>query len=679
MDQNQREFLLEIEELVEHVFADLTELRYRQADGRSSRQLIDRVFRRVHSVKGAAASCGLESVNQIAHEFENLLEAVRSGRTSLNDSILDMCESATDALAESVSVTASGLAQSPPQRLFDRLRAATQVQAVASDVEKEDFLAKIPFDLRQSLSEAEKHIVVTAVGEGSAVFVVTTSFDITEFDKQFSLFKEKLAQHGELVSTSPNVDADRPDRVNFRVLYTSDANLRELRSSVSEFANVSFKEVVAHRRSGLAFDENHTAATPPVSAAPASSLSNIVHTDLDKLDRLISATYELSRSTSNALELALSHEGLPPAAREELREVNERIRNSFMAVEDELINLRMVSLGPTLQRAARAGRIAARQAGKEIDFEVGGTDVLIDKLLGEAMIDPLIQLVRNAVGHGIEDPDERLRAGKKSRGTVRIEAINEGSRSRVRVTDDGRGIDPLVISEAAKRLGIMAGNPSLDFERSVRLIFRPGFTTLESVSDISGRGVGLDVVETAVEQVGGELGVSSKPARGTTFDIRLPVTFGLLQATVVVSGDNRYCIPANQIVAVNPLDAVAAQTIMNGPRKDLQQSGKDELPVVSLVSLLGQPDNPQQSNENTNNTFQLVVCEIVEEHSGIDRKSARRLGIAVNSVEGTDEVLVRNLGRHAGRWYGVAGATELRDGKVALVLDLTRLISGAAS
>lgn len=675
VDQTQHEFLVEIEELVEHIFADIDELREKHGDGRSRRELIDRIFRRVHSVKGSAASCALDAVSQIAHEFENLLDAVRAGRTTLNDGVLDTCESAAEALAESVSLAASGIVEPSRRPLFARLQAAAQGKRPEPEGHTEAILRTIPSEIWQSLTEPEKHRLISIVEERYAVFVVATSFDIASFDEQFTRFKEILAKNGEVISTSPTVDDEHPDKINFRVLYASATDAQDLEATVFEFSNVTFNELTQASGAKLAEDED---TIPVVSSfAPVSSLSNFVHTDLDKLDRLISSTHELSRATSNALELVISKKQLSTSEREELRNLNEQIRNSFMGVEDELISLRMVSLGPTLQRVARAGRAAARLAEKEVDFQIAGADLLIDKLLAEAIVDPLIHLVRNAVDHGIETGQKRIQAGKKKRGLVRIEAVNEGSRCRIRVTDDGRGIDPHLITEAAMRLGLVAATYDLDFERSLRLIFRPGFTTLASASNVSGRGVGLDVVETMVEQVGGELRVSGKPSEGTTFEIRLPVTFGLLAAMVVISGNNRYCIAANETLVVDALNVKDAKKIIEAKKNEPRRSEADALPVVSLSELLGQPPETSSVEKNSLKQLQLVTCHFPDEQSLGSGKGSERIGIVVDAVEGTEEVLVRNLGRHAGRWYGVAGATELRDGTVALVLDLPRLISGA--
>lgn len=689
MDQTQREFLVELEELVELIFADLGVLRAglrSNTEPRERRELVDRVFRRVHSVKGSAGSSGLEVVSQIAHEFENLLGAVRGGQTLLDDLVVEICENATEALDESLSRAASGTPETPRDELFERLRAAARGATNDEARDTEAVLSNIPSEIWQSLNQAEQHRLVCVVEEGTPLFLIATSFDLSNFDEEFFRLKERLADTGEVISTSPTVDDAHPGKINFRVLYGSKTEPDTLQASVIEFSDVTFNEVQsADSTPSQDYDRNYPATS-------VSSLANFVRTDLDKLDRLISSTHDLLRLTSNALGLALSQEELAQSARVELKELDQEIQKSFMGVEDELIKLRMVSLGPMLQRAVRAGRTAARMAGKDVAFEIVGGEIELDKLLVDAIGDPLIHLLRNAVDHGIEDAETRIQSGKTRRGTVRIEAISEGSQSRVRVTDDGRGIDPQLISEAATRLGISENDSGLDFDRSLRLIFRPGFTTLESVSDVSGRGVGLDVVETAVELVGGELRVSSKPGVGTTFEIRLPVTFGLLAATVFRSGNNRYCIPTSQTLTAATSDAGGETSSRERQEKENEgrhDSSEGELPVVSMRELLGQ--SPQEAvlsqppalaggvlpNNSRGKESQLITCQFSDEGVDAGSKATRCIGVLVDAIEGTEEVLVRTLGRHAGRWYGVAGATELRDGTVALVLDLPRLLTGS--
>ncbi|MBA2703950.1 MAG: Hpt domain-containing protein [Blastocatellia bacterium] len=659
MDQNRGEFLIEIEELIEKVFSDLDQLRENSANQNSRRQSIDQLFRHVHSVKGLSAAVGLEAVSHIAHELETLLDGLRLGRVAVDEQVLQISENAVDALAESLGLAASGIVEPSRRALFDQLQSAAR--GGESSAHPDALLENIPSDIWQSLSEAEKQRLVSVAREGTPLFVVVASFAITSFDEEFFRLKEALAQIGEVIATSPTVDAEHSDRVNFRILYASSATTADLQNCIAGCAG----EITKVERSELSgpVAGQQQPITPAAGTVSASALANFVRTDLAKLDHLISSTHELFRATANALGIAVAQKQTSKKTREQLQSLDETIRASFMDLENELINLRLVSLGPTLQRAMRSGRTAARSTGKEIDFEITGKDLRVDKVLADALADPLIHMIRNAVDHGIEPADERRRLGKEGRGRISIEAISEGAQSRIRINDDGRGIDPAVVSAAATRLGIVSEPAELDFERSVRLIFRAGFSTLASASDVSGRGVGLDVVETAVEQVGGELRVSSKPGAGTTFEIRLPVTLGLLSAAVLVANGSRYCIPANQIVNIG--GAVREKKRI----KNAQTDGDDE--PVNLSELLGQSSAPKRSKKSA----QQVTCQLSESQQQANGDSRRDVRLVVDEVAGTEEVLVRSLGRHSGRWYGVAGATELRDGTIALVLDLSRLLS----
>ncbi len=662
MDLNRGEFLIEIEELIEKVFTDLDQLRENTANQNSRRQSIDQIFRHVHSVKGLSAAIGLEAVSHIAHQFETLLDALRTGDVAVDDRVLQISENAVDALAESLGLAASGIVEPSRHALFDQLQTAARRGTASLSADTEAVLESIPSDIWQSLSEDEKQRLVSVVREGSPLFVAAASFDITSFDEEFFRLRETLAQSGEVIATLPTVDPEHSDRVNFRILYASLATATDLKNSIAGFAAEITK--VARGEDSLPVASYQQPITSTVNTASVSALANFVRTDLEKLDQLISSTHELFRTTSNALEIAGGRKQASNRPGAELHSLNETIRTSFRELENELINLRMVPLAPTLQRAIRMGRAAARSAGKEIDFEVAGKDLRVDKVLADALADAFIHLIRNAVDHGIESANERDRLGKNIRGTIRIEAISEGAQSRIRITDDGRGIDPEVISKAAFRLGIVTEPSELDVERSLRLIFRAGFTTLASATDVSGRGVGLDVVETAVEQVGGELRVSSKPGAGTTFEIRLPVTFGLLSATVVVSRGNRYCLPANQVLT--------SKAFRKKPRKPIKgkRTNRADARPIELSELLGQ----SSAKKHLRKSAQLITCHLPESGQQAVGDSQHDVPLIVDEVQGTEEVLVRSLGRHGGRWYGVAGATELRDGTVALVLDLPRLL-----
>jgi two-component system, chemotaxis family, sensor kinase CheA len=666
VDQTRRQFLAETEDLVEHIFVDLDEAREKQGDRLLQREVVDNLFRNVHRIKGSAASFGLDGLNEIAHEFETLLSAIRDRRTVLDDVVIDVCEEAASTLAESLNLAASGVVEPSRRALFERIKTLAQGNSHSPAADIDSILSKLPFEIWQSLTDEEKQRLVQAVEEGVHLCVVRTSFDIATFDEEFYRLKEKLAQRGAVISTTPTVDAEHSDKINFRVLFASSAGVPAIAAELIDFSGVDVTEVASSGDTASGGPE----ATPlaaDLRPASVSSLSNFVRTDLDDLDGIISSTHELFRLTSKALTLALSQTGFGQELREHLEDLDAKIRRAFIKVEDELIGLRMVSVGPILQQANRAGKAAARASNKEINFQVAGSDLRVDKLLRDAIADPLVHLVRNAVDHGIETFDERRQWDKKDRGLVRIAAFSEGGQTCVRVQDDGRGVDPARVSEAAIARGIIRSDDTLDMDRSLRLIFRPGFSTVASASALSGRGVGLDVVENAVETVGGELRVSSERGKGSIFEIRFPVSFGVLHALAVGCADTYYCLDSSSVVTNETIDAAQVETAAEG--REFLRSENEMLPVMRLRELLG-----LSAEESGVENLEVIVCELPGS-VGERLNGKKRVGIIVDSIAGTEEVLVRSLGRHAARWQGVAGATELRNGEVALVLDLPRLLS----
>jgi two-component system, chemotaxis family, sensor kinase CheA len=673
MDQTHDELLAGLEEHVQEIYNDLDALRDAGPAGPLSRALIDRLFRRVHSVKGSASSFGLNALSQIAHEFEGLLHAARTGRVPIAGPVLATCESAADALAESLGLAAAGVVEPSRTHLFEQLQAVSK--DVARDPDADELLAQVPPEISNALTDPEKHQLTSCLSEGVHLFMVSSTFDLANFDEKFFKLKEKLAEWGEVISTFPSLENSPPDTINFRVLYAARVGAEELGAKLKPVATVQLEPIEIQGQS--APGQKLSRQKRPLTLAP----SRFVRTDLDTLDRLISSTHQLFRQTTGALDSALVR-AADGSESKELAAQNAGIKSAFLNVEDELINLRMVSLAAILQRAVRAGRSAARLAGKEVDFEVAGSNLRLDKLLADAFADPLVHLIRNAVDHGIESRQARTAAGKSRRGVIRIDATTEGGRSRVRVSDDGRGIDPKIISTAARRLGLIDSETDLDLDRSVRFIFRPGFTTVEAVSELSGRGVGLDVVETAIEQAGGELRVSSTPGDGATFEIRLPVTFGIMEAQIVESSGQRYCIALSQISVPgssnqNSDSSTQATDPDSGPSSHSQEGrpAPADLQQISMRELLGQPPLVTQTvslrSDQSQNLPSLLCC-FTDEGEVI---TSKQISITVDKILGTEKILVRSLGRHAGRWYGVAGATELNDGSIALVLDLPRLVS----
>lgn len=655
--RTQREFLIDIEELVEQLFTDAEELRRHEGNRPQRRELLNRIFRHLHSIKGVASTGGFGDVGKLAHQTESLFEGARSGRVPIDDQLVDTLEQAANAISESLSSAAAGLeaAEPPPELIqsFHDFKVDTEEVSVGGEMP----LPELPGDLSATINDRERLLIREALHENEKLYLVTIDFALADFDKSFHNLRAVLTGDGTVISSLPSAESARPDRVVFRILCSSALELSALQGRLTDFPPASVTALTNDQETGA--QQAQTAASSRAGLVTATANSS-VRIQIDELDRLISSAHELFGQTVAALDL-ISNE-LPSKSRVELKNLDAQVRESLVALEERIIQLRMVSLDQVMQRAVRAGRVAAKVSGKEVDFITVGGQLRIDKTVCDAVADPLLHLMRNAVDQGIETPAERQQAGKPAKGVVRLEASSSAGRVRFLVADDGRGIDPQRVSHAAAKLGFIEAGSVLSPEMSLRMIFRPGFSTVSEVSSVSGRGVGLDIVESSIERVGGAVRVRSEVGRGTEFEIRLPASLGVMRAVVIASGEHRYCVDAGLVVD-------QCKLVTNGAESLAWHEGT--LPLVRLRNLVAQPGHERQG-ERPDETHALV-CRFSDEVA--DGATITQYGIAVSSIEGTQEVLVRSLGQHSSMWPGVVGATELWDGTVALVLDLPLLLS----
>lgn len=676
-EQLLREFLAEAEDLIEVLLGDIEALRTRRSEGRARRELVARIFRHVHTIKGSAAAVGLTAMAELAHEFENLLEGVRLGRIQVKDSVLDAFDEAAQALEQILSAAVRHETPSVSQTLTERLRRLS----IHADADRrsgagEDAMAALPEEIARTLSEYEAHRLREAASEGAHLFLISINFDLLTFDERFRDFSDALSADGEIISTMPGMEASAPDQISFRLLYATDADAQIVAGRTSMFGASSPLELTAGQpaepeQSVQAEEAADVSTSDDMAPRAPASLSTLVRVELSELDEMVSAAHELLTETASTLDLALSAD-LERTERTEMEIRTARIRRRFIELEERLIEMRMVSIAPTLTRAVRVGAAGARAVGKEVEFEIEGGEVRLDKSLAERIGDPLLHLLRNAVDHGIEPEEERLRKGKPPAGRVRLEALSEGSRVRLRISDDGRGIDIERVRRTATERGIIEPEQELTRQQSLRLIFRPGFSTAGAVSNMSGRGVGLDVVERAVEQVGGQLRVESEENRGTTFELLLPTTLALVPALVIKSGGFRYCVDASHITEAGFIQPEEVERL--GQAQVLRWRGSI-VPFFSMRQLLAQPEREEANGDRVH----VIISHIAGEDDMRDdgERESRRAAIMVDGWDGHREVLVRGLGRHASRWRGISGATELQDGTVALILDLPRLVEMA--
>ena len=655
MDEAQAQFIADAQEIVERLYNDLEQLRPARLHGPQRRELAARVFRRVHTLKGSAGTLGLKSVSEIAHEFEGVLDGVRLGRVEISDEVLDAFDDAVDAMARALETALSTEPQSDTTAIRQNLNSIAQKSGKQETI-ADTLRSVLPAEIARSLSEYDLQHAREAIREGAKLFIVSAGFAIDTFDEKFRELSRLLGQSGEVIATVPG-ESGAPDEICFRLLYAAELIANESMRQATTMGRIEVSELKLEPSDVTARES----PTQPASLLSPAEVASSVKIELGRLDELISDASELFRETNRTLATLNG-----PTQSQDVGTTGARLRRQFVELEERLIKLRLVPCAEILERAAmRAGRIAARQLGKQVEFEIAGSEVGIDKALADTIAEPLLHLVRNAVGHGIESPEERASAGKNPTGSVKLAAFSEGSRIHITVTDDGRGIDLDRIVAAAREHGIAGNGAGLTMDQGLRLIFRPGFSTTSEVSELSGRGIGLDVVDRAMGQAGGEVRVATEKGAGTTFVMILPAGLALMRCQTVRCGQGYYGVGSARVIGRRLLDARESAEIQNA--KTVEWEGEN-LPVFILPNLLAEPA------EMFTPALQSLIVWQSDRNRPARRGVPERLGLLVDSIETEHETLVRSLGRHAARWHGIAGAAQLADGNLALILDVEELI-----
>jgi two-component system chemotaxis sensor kinase CheA len=654
MDPTRKQFITEAGDIVDRLYADLQQLRARRTQGRQRRELASRIFRHVHTLKGSAGSLGISSVSNVAHEFEGVLDGVRLGRVNIDDGLLNLFEETTDQIAAALVSDGQDDAintHSLMARLHTIASEASQKGMIASNLR-----AALPEEIARALSEYDLQHAREAVREGAKLFIVDAGFAIETFDRDFRTLTAMLGESGEVISTVPGAPSTS-DEINLRLLYAAELITSEVRPRAEAIAEFACREIE------LDYDSLASGIAPPVSAVVPESVPSTasVRVALRELDELTASVTDLLRDTTSAL--SAMRDGAVGLVDES---TNADLRPRFLQLEERLIKLRLMPLSDLLNgTAARAGRAAARQIQKEIEFEIVGGEVGIDKSLAETIAEPLMHLVRNAVSHGIEPPNERTATGKPAAGRVTLHGFSEGSRIYIVVSDDGRGIDFDRVAQSAAEQGIVNRPEELTTDQALRLIFRPGFSTSKKASDLSGRGVGLEIVDQAMAQAGGEVRVTSRAGQGTIFVMIIPATLALAPCVIVRSGEQFFCLDAG--VVTDQL------TWPESPADEHFDWQGDQLSLLHLREILAQDVVGQKNGPRS-----LLICKQTEHRPSLTTHQ-KPIAIVVDEIAGQHQTLVRSLGPHAGLWHGISGAAEMMDGNVALMIDLARLIEAYES
>jgi len=627
-------FVAEASEHLEALGRDLVSL-----EGTPTAETVDSLFRHAHSVKGMSASMGLEPIAQLAHRVEDLVDVARRVPGSLGRERVDLLLLATDTMLALVRGTGEGNAPAQQPELLGKLSEAvvalTGQQPRPTKVAQVDPLTPGPAaPLAARRFEIRFRILPAAQSPGPRAFLVY----------------KKLTAIGSVTNLRPSLEDLRagsiPDGKVALVLET-DGGLEPVRTALGLVPEVELTSAEALVE---------TAANPPAAApAPTAESARTVRVRTELLDDFLEMAGELLLATARLRDIGRH---FPEHGRPVLDEGVDRLHSLVKDLHGKVMGARMTPVAVVTDQLPRAARDLARKRGKDVEVTVTGAEIEIDRAILDAIAEPLLHVLRNAVDHGIETPEVRVSAGKPARGQLHISVRRTRERVVVELEDDGRGMDPEKLRASAVARGRLSAEAAarLSPREALLLACLPGVSTANDVDDVSGRGVGMDAVKRSVESLGGALELDSQPGRGTRVTLRLPLTVAVVQLLLVRAGGEVLGLPITKVLGAVELQEGALQ---RSPSADLLSYGQQLVPAHDLARLLELPPGPPPR------TRPWVVMEAEE----------GTVALGVEALLGQEEAVLKALSRPLDRVAGLAGVTILGNGRPVFILDVPRLLA----
>ncbi|MGC9525695.1 MAG: chemotaxis protein CheA [Limnospira sp.] len=649
-----------------------------QIDG----SILNELFRSFHSIKGLSAMVGVRDAEELAHHMESYLRSLRDRQITLKPEGFDALMVGTQILEQAIESRRDDAAESP-----DIAPAILRLETlIPSDPAPPTATAVTPCEVKLKPEDVDRLKALAQSRRPIWHFTFSPDTELSKRGVGVNSIRERLTQIGELIHVAPRLKADNKIVFDF-ILATDEAEgtfagweaeglswepfqIAETEAAVEPSAprEESEESEIAEEAppDGDGDGEpSETAIAPPTAkTAPLMGASNLVRVDLPKLDELMRMVGELV-ITRARLEENLKHlpASLPAARRRSLQEIALTLERQLRDLRQGVMQVRLVPIGEIFARMQFAVRDLMRVTGKEVALDISGQETEIDKFVVERMMDPLLHLVRNAVSHGIESPQERVAAGKPPAGRVALRASTAGEMVTVEIEDDGRGIDIRRVFERGRQQGLIS-EPAENFDPDntdaqtvLDLLCSPGFSTREEADLASGRGVGMAIVKTTVQELGGVVTFKTRPGNGTHFTIHLPLTLAITDALIVRVCDQTFAIPQSSVREVMDIDKSA---IIRLEGHEIISYRGQILPLNYLERLFNCVSDSETAAEK------LTVVAI-----GNGVSSA---GLVVNRIVGLREIVVRPLTDPFVQSPGIAGATELGDGRVVLILDVVALI-----
>lgn len=674
MDMNQylNMFMEESKEHLQAINATLLQLE----DQPDDLTLVQQVFRSAHTLKGMSASMGFEDLASLTHEMENVLDMVRNGQLRIDGNMMDVIFESVDALEKMVhAIEAGGDGKLDVSSIVLKMNKIVNGELETSERSPSTEEAN-------KLDDFQITILEQSIQSGYSIYQIKVTIEkncILKAARAFMVYS-RLEETGEIIQTVPSTEDIEQEKFDqsFFLIYVSQSNASEVErriNNISEVAEVMVRSVTVDELKGLGTDaitnitaETQTAVTSeaviaatPSSTGPANASTGAkkalsgktIRVDIDRLDLLMNLFSELVIDKGRLEQLSQE------IGRSELTETSEKISRVSGNMQDLMLKLRMVPIDQVFNRFPRMIRDLAKDLSKKLNLVITGAETELDRTVVDEIGDPLVHLLRNAVDHGLEKPDERLNQGKSDTGTLSLSAFHSGNHVFIEIQDDGKGIDRDRVLNKALERNIVTSEQAMKMtdQQVYQLLFSSGFSTAEMISDISGRGVGLDVVKSKIESLGGTVTVDSIPGKGSTFSVQLPLTLSIISAMLISMGEERYAVPLSSIVET----AIVNREDINRIHGQSVIKIRDKIvPIIPLDQWFGiQSGNPQASDK-----IEIMILQ----------KGSKWGAIIVDGFIGRQEIVIKPLGQYFGSIKGISGATILGDGRVAMIVDASALI-----
>lgn len=666
-----------IEESKEHLQAcneQLLELEKNPEDIK----IVNEIFRSAHTLKGMSATMGYEDLANLTHQMENVLDAIRNQKIKVNAEILDVVFLAVDDLEAMVqSIAEGGDGKRDVSEAVEKLMLIEKGESPAQSAARAETAAAIAEPqglIKSTYDDFEWTVIQQSKEQGFESYEISIELRadcLLKAARVYMVF-EVLEKSGEVIKSTPSVEQLEEEQFDqeFSVTIVTKETPEDIRQKLLKVSEVERIEVLPLSMGNYSTQE----AVKEAEAAPPADVAAEAASDMPKEDKKAPAAKQVSNKTIRVNierldilmnlfeELVIDRGRLEQISKElnnqELHETVEHMSRISGDLQNIILNMRMVPIETVFNRFPRMVRQLARDLNKKINLEIVGAETELDRTVIDEIGDPLVHLIRNALDHGVETPEVRKENGKSEEGNVVLKAYHSGNHVFIEIEDDGAGINKDKVIKKALKNGIITEQTAsaLTDKQAYELIFASGFSTADKISDVSGRGVGLDVVKNTIESLGGSVSIDSKMGQGSIFSIQLPLTLSIISVMLVEIEKEKYAIPLSSIIETA---IIRKEDILSAHNQKVIDFRGKVVPLLSLKEIFEVP------SENQEEEFISVV---------IVRKGEKMAGLVVDSFIGQQEVVLKSLGNYLTSVFAISGATILGDGQVALIVDCNALI-----